>query len=90
MKKIDGGVLAARGFKAGTAAAGIKAAGGPDMALIWSETPAVTAALFTTNSVLADPVQLSQANCRNHDVRAIVVNSANANYMTRVEVKRPA
>jgi glutamate N-acetyltransferase/amino-acid N-acetyltransferase len=85
MKKIDGGVLAAQGFKAGTAAAGIKAAGGLDVGLLWSETPAVTAAIFTQNSIVAAPVTLSQQNCRDHSVQAIVVNSGNANCMTGAE-----
>lgn len=88
MNKIDGGVLAAKGFKAGTAAAGVKAAGGPDVALLWSENPSVTAALFTQNSVLAAPVQLSKQNCADHDIRAIVVNSGNANCMTGEEGKQ--
>jgi glutamate N-acetyltransferase/amino-acid N-acetyltransferase len=90
VKKIDGGILAAKGFKAGTGAAGIKAKGGPDVALIWSETPAVTAAVFTQNSVLAAPVQLSKSNCQDHKMRAIVVNSGNANCMTGTEGKRHA
>jgi glutamate N-acetyltransferase/amino-acid N-acetyltransferase len=85
MKKIDGGVLAAQGFKAGTAAAGIKAAGGLDVGLLWSETPAVTAAIFTQNSIVAAPVTLSQQNCQDHSVQAIVVNSGNANCMTGAE-----
>lgn len=87
MNKVEGGVLAPTGFKAGTAAAGIKTAGGLDVALIWSETEAHTAALFTINSVVAAPVQLSREHCGGHDVRAIVVNSSNANCMTGAEGK---
>lgn len=90
MKKIDGGILAAKGFKAGTATAGIKAAGGPDVALIWSDTPAAMAALFTQNSVVGAPVQLSKVHCQDHNVRAIVVNSGNANCMTGAEGLRHA
>lgn len=90
MKKIEGGIVAAKGFKAGTATAGIKAAGGPDVALIWSEVPAVTAALFTQNSIVAAPVRLSRQNCQDHNVRAVVVNSGNANCMTGVEGKQHA
>jgi glutamate N-acetyltransferase / amino-acid N-acetyltransferase len=82
MKKTDGGILAPRGFKAGAAQAGIKAAGGLDVALLWSETPATTAAIFTQNSVVAAPVQLSRQHCQDHKVWAIVVNSGNANCMT--------
>lgn len=90
MKKIDGGVLAAKGFKAGTAAAGIKAGGGPDVAVIWSEAAAKTAAVFTKNSVVAAPVELSKANCQDFNARAIVVNSGNANCMTGAEGKQHA
>lgn len=85
MNKADGGVLAAKGFKGGAAAAGVKAAGGLDIALIWSEAPAKTAAVFTNNSVTAAPVQISKLHCRDRDVRAIVVNSGNANCMTGVK-----
>lgn len=90
MNKIDGGILAAQGFKAGAAAAGIKAGGLPDIALVWSETPAATAALFTRNSVAAAPVQLSRQHCQDHKVSAIIVNSGNANCMTGAEGERHA
>jgi glutamate N-acetyltransferase/amino-acid N-acetyltransferase len=82
MKKIIGGLLAPGGFRAGAAAAGIKSDGGLDVALVWSDAPALTTAIFTQNSVLAAPVQLSQVHCRDHQVRAIAVNSGNANCMT--------
>jgi glutamate N-acetyltransferase/amino-acid N-acetyltransferase len=82
MNKLDGGILAAKGFKAGAAEAGIKQAGGLDVGLVWSETPATTAAIFTQNSILAAPVVLSKNNCQDHDIKAIVVNSGNANCMT--------
>jgi glutamate N-acetyltransferase/amino-acid N-acetyltransferase len=90
MKKIDGGILAAKGFKAGAAEAGIKQAGGLDVGLLWSETPAVTAAMFTQNSVLAASVQLSKQHCQDHNVHAVVVNSGNANCMTGDEGKAHA
>lgn len=85
MNKTDGGILAAKGFKGGAAAAGVKTAGGLDIALIWSEVPAKTAAVFTNNSVTAAPVQISKLHCRDRDVRAVVVNSGNANCMTGVK-----
>jgi glutamate N-acetyltransferase/amino-acid N-acetyltransferase len=81
MNKIKGGILAARGFRAGTAAAGVKAEG-LDVALVWSEVPATAAALFTQNSVVAAPVTLSRKHVAAHEIRAIVVNSGNANCMT--------
>jgi glutamate N-acetyltransferase/amino-acid N-acetyltransferase len=90
MKKIDGGILAAKGFKAGAAAAGVKAKGGLDVGIVWSETPATTAAIFTQNSVIAAPVQVSKLRCQDHAVWAIVVNSGNANCMTGAEGKQHA
>jgi len=90
MKKIDGGVLAPRGFKAGAAAAGVKAAGGLDIGLLWSESPATAAAIFTQNSVVAAPVVLSREHCQDHKIQAAVVNSGNANCMTGAEGQRHA
>jgi glutamate N-acetyltransferase/amino-acid N-acetyltransferase len=90
VKKIDGGILAARGFKTGAAEAGVKAAGGLDVGLLWSESPAIIAAVFTQNSVVAAPVLLSRENCKDHKVQAIVVNSGNANCMTGDDGKKHA
>lgn len=67
------------GFKAGAVMAGIKKSGRLDMALIYSETPAVSAAVFTKNKVKAAPVLLDQLVARKAKARAIVVNSGNAN-----------
>jgi glutamate N-acetyltransferase / amino-acid N-acetyltransferase len=90
MNKVDGGILAAKGFRAGAAAAGIKANDALDVGLLWSETPAVTAAIFTQNSVVAAPVQLSRRHCQDHQVRAMVVNSGNANCLTGEAGRRHA
>lgn len=56
MKIIDGGVTAAKGFKAAAAAAEIKYKGRTDMAMVYSEVPCVAAGTFTTNVVKAAPV----------------------------------
>lgn len=87
MNKVKGGILAAKGFKAGSAEAGIKAAGGLDLGIVWCETPSTTAAVFTQSSILAAPVQLSKLHAQDRDARAIVVNSGNANCMTGDEGK---
>ena len=76
---INGGVTAPKGFLACGIRAGIKKSGNPDLALLYSETPAVAAGVFTTNAFKASPVRLSIANLRNKTHRAIVVNSGNAN-----------
>ena len=56
MEIIKGGVTAAKGFEAASAAAGIKYQGRTDMAMIYSETPCKTAGAFTSNLVKAAPV----------------------------------
>jgi len=55
-----------------------------DLALIVSETPASAAAMFTTNRVKAAPLIVSQANLRKSrsKMRAVIVNSGNANCCT--------
>jgi glutamate N-acetyltransferase/amino-acid N-acetyltransferase len=51
------------GFQAGATAAGIKASGRPDVALILATSgPAAAAAVFTPNAFAAAPVRLSRSN----------------------------
>ena len=77
-----GGGLAA-GFRAAGVAAGIKPSGAPDLALLVSSEPGtVSAARFTRSGVLAAPVVLCQTRCRLDALRAVVVNSGNANAAT--------
>jgi glutamate N-acetyltransferase/amino-acid N-acetyltransferase len=77
----DGGLAA--GFRAAGVAAGIKASGDPDLALLVCDQPdAVSAARFTASGVLAAPVLLCQSRCRLDALRAVVANSGNANAAT--------
>ncbi|BBF43321.1 glutamate N-acetyltransferase [Lachnospiraceae bacterium KM106-2] len=86
MKKIDGGVTMAKGFYAAGAAAGIKFEGRDDMALVYSEKPAVTAGVFTTNLVKAAPVKWDSALVHNYETaRAVVLNAGIANACTGKE-----
>ncbi len=78
------GVTAPRGFRAGSARAGIKPGGKrDDVALVVSDRPAVAAGVFTTNLVQAAPVTWSRrvidAKGR---ARAVLLNSGNANACT--------
>ena len=66
MKIIDGGVTAAKGFKAASTAAEIKYKGRTDMAMVFSEVPCVAAGTFTTNVVKAAPVRWDQDIVYNH------------------------
>jgi len=74
-------ITAPQGFVAGSAICGLKK-GKPDLAIIFSEAPAVAAGVFTQNLVKAAPVIVSQEHLRNRIARAIVVNSGNANACT--------
>ncbi len=85
-KKLDGGVTAAKGFRAGAISCGIKnpAIERLDLAIIVSDVPALSEGLFTTNQVKAAPVRLSALHLRGGDARAIIANSGNANACTGI------
>lgn len=86
----DGNATSAKGFLAAGVKAGIKASGNYDMALIYSEVPAVAAGAFTRNAVRAAPVTLSELHVKSDTVQAIIVNSGNANACTGDEGYRNA
>lgn len=80
---IEGGVTAAGGFQAASAAAGIKYKDRQDMALIYSEVPCAAAGTFTTNVVKAAPVLWDKKLVGESPfVQAVVVNSGIANACT--------
>ena len=82
MKKIEGGVCAAKGFRAAGVHCGVKAnspADKNDLALIVSDTVAATAATFTSNRVKAAPIYVCMEHLENGVAQAIVANSGNAN-----------
>ena len=86
MEYIEGGVTAAKGFKASDAAAGIKYQGRTDMAMIFSEVPCRAAGTFTTNIVKAAPVKWDQQIVYNAPAaQAVIVNSGIANACTGEE-----
>lgn len=86
MKKIAGGVTAAKGYEAAATAAGIKYKNRTDMAMIYSQAPCVAAGTFTTNVVKAAPVKWDQQVVQSGKaVQAIVVNSGIANACTGSE-----
>ena len=84
---VSGGVTATPGFVAAAVHCGIKPENlkKPDLALLCSEGRAVAAATFTTNKIKAAPVKVSSAHLRTADVRAVVLNSGNANACTGLE-----
>ncbi|MET7772805.1 bifunctional glutamate N-acetyltransferase/amino-acid acetyltransferase ArgJ [Nocardia sp. NPDC005366] len=77
------GVTAPLGFRAAGIAAGIKASGKPDLALVFSEGPDYAAAgVFTRNQVKAAPVLWSQQVLTSGRLRAVILNSGGANACT--------
>ncbi|MGO9402494.1 MAG: bifunctional glutamate N-acetyltransferase/amino-acid acetyltransferase ArgJ [Terriglobales bacterium] len=72
------------GFSFSAVSAGIKVSGRPDLALVEAATGANAAALFTKNRVVAAPVEVGRVSmlASGGRVRAIVVNSGNANCAT--------
>ena len=87
MREIKGGVTAAKGYKAAGLRAGIKPGKtNKDMALIYSERPAVCAGTFTRNLVKAATVYWDREIVDGPGTaRAIVVNRGIANACTGIE-----
>ena len=82
IKKIEGGVTAAKGFLAAGVNAGIKQ-NRKDMAMVYSEVPCQIVGTFTTNLVKAAPVKWDQKVVRESAFsQAVVVNSGVANACT--------
>ena len=82
---IEGGVCAAKGFKAAGLVVGIKKSNSEkkDMAMIYSETPCKAAGTFTSNLVKAAPVKWDKKVINESDsIKAIVINSGIANACT--------
>jgi glutamate N-acetyltransferase / amino-acid N-acetyltransferase len=77
-------ILLPMGFSFSALAAGIKTSGRPDLALVEIAGGASAAALFTTNRVVAAPVEVGRASlaASTGRVRALIVNSGNANCAT--------
>jgi glutamate N-acetyltransferase/amino-acid N-acetyltransferase len=71
------------GFTAAGTSAGLKATGGPDLALVVNQGPTHdSASVFTANRCKANPVLWSQEVVKDGTVRAVVLNSGGANCYT--------
>ena len=81
LKKIAGGVCAAKGFRAAGLHVGVKThnVNKKDVALIVSDVDCSAAAVFTTNVVKAAPIHVTKAHLADGKARAVVCNSGNAN-----------
>ena len=77
---IEGGVCAAKGFRANGIHCGIrKNKSKRDWALILSEKEAAAAAVYTTNLVKGAPIAVDKKHLENGRASAIICNSGNAN-----------
>ena len=80
MEFINGGICAAKGFTAGGVHCGIrKNKTKKDLALIFSETKASAAAVYTTNLVKGAPLAVTKAHLIDGKAQAVICNSGNAN-----------
>lgn len=77
---IDGGVTAPNGFLASGVHCGLKQGSlKKDLALIYSEVPAVAAGMYTKNKVKGAPIYITKEHLANKKAQAIIINSGNAN-----------
>ena len=90
-KTVSGSIIAPQGFKTAGVFCDIKRLGTGkgsqkgkkrDLALIVSDAAATVAGMFTTNQVCAAPVKVCVERVKRGTVRAVVVNSGNANACT--------
>jgi len=80
--RIEHTAAVVRGFRFAGARAGLKTNGQPDLALAAADDAVPAAAVFTTNLVLAAPVEIARERVASGRVRAILVNSGCANACT--------
>ncbi len=80
IQQIQGGICAAKGFKAAGVHAGIrKNKSKKDLALIVSEVRASAAATYTQNLVKGAPIYVTKDNIADGFAQAVICNSGNAN-----------
>jgi glutamate N-acetyltransferase / amino-acid N-acetyltransferase len=80
VRELPGGLP--HGFRAAGVACGLKPSGARDLGLLVAGPNTVSAARFTRSGVQAAPVLLTRQRCRLAGLRAVVVNSGNANAAT--------
>ena len=80
MKLTEGGVCAAKGFRASGIHCGIRHNRTKrDLALIVSDVPCSAAAVYTQNLVKGAPLTVTKKNLENGIAQAVICNSGNAN-----------
>lgn len=81
IEKIKGGITAVGGLEAAGVSCGIKKNGNKDLALLFCPEPVSAAGVFTTNRFKAPPLLVTEKHLKN-PIRAVVINSGNANACT--------
>ncbi len=92
-RALTGGVTLARGWRAGTAACGIKEATNgedpvlgttdrDDLTVVYSERPCDAGGVFTQNKVKSASVVIDQLHLKRNRIQGFVVSSGNANACT--------
>ncbi len=89
LREVRGGIGAPCGFEAAGVRCGLKRKG-PDLALLYSLSPAHSAGVFTRNVFKAAPVLITRDRVGRERVRAVVVNSGSANACTGTQGHRNA
>ena len=89
IKLIDGGVCAAKGFRANGIHCGIrKNKLKKDLALIVSDNACNAAAVYTTNLVKGAPLTVTKAHISDGKAQAVICNSGNANTCNADGIKK--
>ncbi|MBO2944829.1 bifunctional glutamate N-acetyltransferase/amino-acid acetyltransferase ArgJ [Paenibacillus sp. F411] len=78
----DGSIVTPQGFRAGGLHCGLKKTERNDLGLVLCDVPAVSAAVYTTNAFQAAPLKVTRESLVNGSLRAVIVNSGNANACT--------
>ncbi len=79
---VSGGAAAAKGFVSGGVICGVRNSGRRDLGLLFSEYPCVAAGVYTRNVFKGAPLTVTREAIEGDGLRAVVVNSGNANAAT--------
>lgn len=77
--KVPESIFPVKGVALSCVAAGIKSAGTNDMVLFSFDEGSTVAGVFTNNAFCAAPVTISRKHLANGNIRALLINSGNAN-----------
>ena len=88
-KQIEGGVCAAKGFKANGVHAGIKKnSEKKDLAIIYSESLCSVGAVYTQNKACGANITVSKEHLKDGKAKAVICNSGNANTCNRDGIEK--